>query len=47
MLDVYGEDVYGQVEINIEWGGGGGAKNYSVDADAGVWAWIAILGADI
>ena len=40
MLDVYGEEVYGQVEINIEWGGegGGGAKNYSVDADAGVWA---------
>ena len=54
MLDVHGRDkqcwmymgkmCYGQVEINIEWGG---SKKYSVDADAGVWARIAILGPDI
>ena len=49
MLDEYGGDVYGREcvwpgEIDIEWCGAGGG-DYSVDA--GVWAKIAILGADI
>ena len=37
-------NVYGRGRLTLNGVGGG---NYSVDADAGVWAKIAILGADI